>query len=170
MPFKMGVSKEAVEGKETVPAGQYLVRFVEFKPKYSKPNQADPTKVPSLNFNARLEITEGDHAGRMIFDGLNENAGWVQQDFCHCFGLSMEQDPSTEVYSIPGIWDGEEGKPETYVYKGPLTGKVGKIEVALDTYNGKQYSKVRKYFCAIDNCDQLYPDVKHSQDLLAKRS
>ena len=164
MAFKMAVSKESIEGKEVVPPGEYMVRFVEFKPKYSKP-KGDGT-APSLNLNARMEITEGDHVGRMLFEGLNEKAGWVQNDFCHAFGVPMEHDPETDTYAIPGIWDGEEGKPETYTYKGPLTGKVAKVEVAVDSYNNKPNNKIRKYFCAIDNCDQLYPEVKHSQDLL----
>jgi hypothetical protein len=170
MAFKMFVSKEAVEGKEVVPAGQYLVRFVKFVPKFSKPNAVDPNKVPSLNYNAQMEIVEGEYAGRILFEGLNQNAGWIQNDFCHCFGFPMEHDPSDDTYAIPGMWDGEEGKAETYVYKGPLTGKVGKVEVAVDSYNNKPNNKIRKYFCAIDNCDQLYPNVKHSQDLLVKRS
>jgi len=167
MPFQMKVSKEAVEGLEVVPAGIYMVRFIEFKPKYSK---ADPTgqKQPSLNYHARMEIVEGDYAGRMIFEGLNEKAGWVQNDFCHAFGLAMEQNPD-ESYSIPGQWDGDENNTETWKYSGPLTGKIGKIELAVDSYNGKQNNKVRRYFCAVNNCEQLYPTIRHSQDLLAKK-
>ena len=169
MAFKMTVSKEAVEGLEVVPAGIYMVRFMGFKPKMSKADPSNPQKAQSLNYNAQMEITEGDYTGRKVFEGLNVGAGWVLNDFCHAFGLPMEQDPSDDSYSLPGEWDGTEGAVETYVYKGPLTGKVAKIELAVDTYNGKQNNKVRRYFCAIDDCDKLYPQVKHSQDLLAKR-
>lgn len=169
MPFQMKISKEAVEGKEVVPTGIYLVRFIEFKPKFSKPDPNNPQKQLTLNYNPKMEIVEGEYTGRFPgFENLNESC-WYISDFVHCFGLPMEDtgDPDSP-YMIPGIWDGEQGKAETYTYKGPLTGKVGKVEVAIDTYNGKQSNKIRRYFCAVDSCAQLYPNIKHSSDLLAR--
>jgi hypothetical protein len=173
MAFKMTISKEAVEGKEVVPAGVYDVRLVGFKPAFTKAKSGDaPNKVYSLNLNARMEIVNNpDYAGRMVFEGLNMNAGWVQSDFCHAFGIPMEFDGTD--YSFPGTWDNspdfDPTKAETYKYEGPLVGQSAKIELAVDSYNNKPNNKVRRYMCSVDDCAVKFPEVKHSTDLLAKK-
>lgn len=168
--FKMAVSKETIEGRETLPAGIYEVRLIGFKPKFSDP--ARTGKPKSLNLNARMEvINHPEYAGRLIFEGLNAKAGWVQQDLCHAFGIPMETDGDS--YWIPGEWDSEANfnsdDADTYRYTGPLMGQVAKVELAVDTYNGKDNNKVSRYFCAVEDCEQKFPQITHSQNLL-KRS
>src|SRR5271170_627019 len=130
MAFKMTVSKEAVEGKEVVPAGMYDVRLLGFYPKFTAPKPGDdPNKVYSLNLNAKMEIVNHpDHAGRFVFEGLNQNAAWVQNDFCHAFGVPMEFDGTD--YSFPGTWDNSSDfdptVATTYKYQGPLVGQTAK--------------------------------------------
>jgi hypothetical protein len=170
MAFRMTVSKETVEGKEVVPAGIYDIRLVSFKPKFSDP--AKTGKPKSLNLNAQMEIiNHPDHAGRKVFEGLNQNAGWVQTDFVHCFGIPMETDGTD--YWIPGTWDDnpsfDPDNAETYSYKGPLVGMTGKIELAVDSWNNKPNNKVRRYFCSVEDCATKFPQINHSMDLLAKR-
>ena len=173
MAFKMPISKEAIEGKEVVPAGIYDVRLVGFTPKFSKPNAQFPDRVPSLNLNAKMEIVNHpEHAGRFVFEGLNQNAGWVQNDFVHGFGIPMETDGKD--YWIPGTWDSlpnfDPADAATYKYEGPLLGRTAKIELAVDSFNNKPNNKVSRYFCAVDACDTKFPEIKHSQNLLFKKS
>jgi hypothetical protein len=169
MAFKMAVSKETIEGKETIPAGIYDVRLVSFKPKFSDP--ARTNKPKSLNLNARMEIiNHPEYAGRFIYEGLNAKAGWVQTDFCHAFGIPMETDGDS--YWIPGIWDSkpdfDQENADSYAYSGPLVGQVAKVELAVDSFNGRDNNKVRRYFCAIDQCETKFPQISHSTDLLKK--
>lgn len=172
MSFKMGVSKEQIEGREVLQPGVYDVRFIGFSPAFSKPAEG---KQPSLNLKAKMEIINNpDLVNRFVFDNLNMGC-WYLADFCHAFGLPMEQEKDADgedKYYIPGTWDSDPAfdseKAETYKYKGPLTGKTGKLELAVGSYNNKPKNEIRRYFCAIDSCDSLYPQVKHSTDLLKK--
>lgn len=166
MAFKMKVSNDRIEGMDVVPAGQYDVKLIGFKPKSS-------SKGDSVNLNAMLEIVNHpDYAGRKVFDSLNTPGGaFTHPDFVHCFGLPMETDGKDSW--IPGEWDGDpirfkEADPTTFVYKGPLVGRVGKIEIAVDNYNGKDNNKIRRYFCAVGDCEKKFPKVRHIQDLLAR--
>lgn len=169
MAYKMVVSKETVEGREVIPAGIYEVRLVGFKPKWSDP--AKTGKPKSLSLNAKMEVlNHPEFAGRFVFEGLNMGAGWIQNDFCHAFGYPMETDGND--YWLPGTWDNDPNfNPEvadSYAYKGPLLGQVAKIELAVDSYQGKDNNKVRRYFCAVDDCETKFPEIRHSQDLLKR--
>ena len=57
---------------------------------------------------------------------------------------------------LPGDWDGEPEKPETWVYKGPLLGQIAEVEVAVDSYNGKENNKVSRYICRVPQCAQSF--------------
>lgn len=164
----MGISKETIEGKEVPPAGIYEVRLDSFKPKFSAPKEG---KAPSLNLNAKMSIVNNpEQDGKLIYEGLNQNAGWVQIDFCHGFGLPMETDG--DEYWLPGTWDTDPAfdptKAETYKYSGPMIGRIAKVELYHDTFNGKVSAKVRKYFCAVDDCTTKFPEITHREDLSRK--
>lgn len=165
--FRMGVSKEAVEGRENINPGIYEVRLVSFGPKFSKPQEG---REQTLNLNPKMEIINNpDVVNRFVFDTLNQNA-FYQADFVHCFGVEMEQEGDT--YYLPGTWDSDPAfdpaKAETYKYRGPLLGKVGKVEIAIDVYQGKSNNKIRRFFCAVEDCATKFPQIKHSTDLMRK--
>lgn len=166
MAFQMKVSNEKLEGQDIIPAGQYEVKLVAFKPSKSKGASA------STNLNAIMEVIgHPEFAGRKLFDSLNVGGSFTWPDFSHAFGLPMETDGTASW--LAGAWDGDPAKfkeddPTTWSYKGPLVGRVGKIEVAVDNYNGKDNNKIRRYFCAIPQCEQKFPKVRHIQDLLKK--
>lgn len=169
MAFKMGVSKEAVEGRENVQPGIYEVRFISFNPKWSKEKEG---REKSLNLNPKLEIINNpDLVNRFLFDTLNQNAFYMA-DFAHCFGVEMEQEGET--YYLPGTWDSDPSfdaeKAETYKYRGPLLGKTGRVEVAIDaSYNPQRpTNKIRQWICAIEDCATKFPQIKHNTDLLKK--
>jgi len=166
MAFKMKVSNEKIEGQDVFPAGQYEVKLVSFKPAKSKDGA-------SINLNAMMAITNHpEYANRKLYDSLNTPGGaFTQPDFVHCFGLPMETDGKESW--IPGEWDGDVAKfkeddPSTWVYKGPLIGRSGKVEVYVDNYNGRDNNKIRRYFCAVSDCATKFPKIRHSADLARK--
>ncbi len=164
MAFQMRVAKDVIEGKDVVPPGIYEVKLVGFNPKVSKSGT-------SVNLNAIMQITNHAEFGdRKIYDTMNSN-GYTYADFSHCFGLPMETD-GTEFW-LPGTWDKDKAKynaddPATWIYNGPLVGRTGKVEIAVDNYNGKDNNKVKRYFCAIADCEKKFPGVSHREDLLRK--
>ena len=163
MPFKVDTSK--VEGQEVFPPGIYEFKLAGFKPTRSKTGT-------STNLNARFEmINHPDYAGRKVFDSLNEGGAFLWPDFVHSLGLPMETDGDSSW--IPGEWNGDlakfkEDDPSTWVYKGPLVGRVAKLEIAVDNYQSRDNNKIKRYFCAIADCNTKFPKIRHSEDLLKK--
>jgi hypothetical protein len=179
MAFRLGVSKDKIEGAIALPAGIYDLKLASFKPKFSKPNPQNPGAPLSLNLNAMMVVVnnpqyDGSNGERAsaVFEGLNQNAGWIMLDFCHAFGLPLETDGNE--YWLPGSWDSDASfdpnNAETYKYVGPLLGRTCRVEVGIETYNGKDTNKVRRYLCAIDDCATKFPEIKHREDLLKKSS
>lgn len=169
--FKMSVSKEQVEGREVVPEGIYKVRFVKFAPKLSKADPNNPAKERSINLNAEYEIVDStDFADRKIFELANMKSFNIQTEICHCFGVPLELDTTDDTYFIPGTWDSnpnfDQDNPETYEYRGPLIGKVGVVELAVTSWNGRSRNQVRRYLCGIPTCAQDFPQVRHVQNLI----
>jgi len=162
----MKVSNEKLVGMDVIPPGQYDVKLVAFNPKKSKDGN-------SVNLNAIMEVVNHpDFAGRKLFESLNTPGGaFTQPDFVHAFGLPMDTDGKDSW--IPGEWDKDKAKfnpddPSTYVYEGPLVGRTAKVEVAVDNYQGKDNNKIARYFCAVPDCAQKFPEIKHSSNLLRK--
>jgi len=159
--FQMKVSNDKIEGFDVIPPGQYDVKLVSFNPKLSKSGT-------SLNYNpCMVVVNHPEFAGRKVFDSLN--APWVWADFSHCFGLPLETDGKDNW--LPGEWTGDPAKykaddPATFVYKGPLVGRTGKIEVAVDNYQGKDSNKVSRYLCAVADCATKFPKIRHSTNLI----
>jgi hypothetical protein len=167
-PFKMTLSKEQVEGKEALPEGIYEVRFIRFNPKLSK-DKGDGQER-SINLNAEYEVMNNpEYAGRKVFEIMNMKSYNIQSEVCHAFGIPLDVDDDGDYY-IPGTWDSkpdfDPALPETYEYKGPLTGKIGKIELAITTFQGRQRNQVRRYFCAVDDCATKFPEIRHVQNLI----
>ena len=172
MAFRMTIAKERIEGKDALPAGIYELKLVGFKPKFSKPNPQFPDRQPSLNLNAQFEVVNHpEHDGAKVYEGLNENASWVTLDFCHALGLPLETDGTD--YWMPGTWDSDPGfdpmNAETYKYEGPLLGRVAKVELGTEVFNNKTSNKVRRYFCAVEDCATKFPEIKHRKDLLTRK-
>lgn len=164
MAFK--VDKSKVEGQEVFPPGIYEFKLAGFKP--------GKAKTGSINLNARWElINHPEYAGRKVFDSLNEGAAFLWADFTHALGIPLETDGDSSW--LAGDWNGnpatfKEDDPATWVYKGPLVGRVGKLEIAVDNYNGRDNNKIKRYFCAIADCATKFPKIRHSEDLLKNRS
>jgi hypothetical protein len=163
MPFKVDTSK--VEGQEVFPPGIYDFKLVGFKPKKAS--------TGSINLNARFEmINHPDHAGKKVYDGLNEGAAFYWTDFCHALGLPMETDGQKDGNSwLPGEFYGydanhKEDDITTWEYKGPLVGRVAKIEIAVGNYQGRDNNKIKRYFCALPDCAVKFPKIRHIEDLL----
>lgn len=165
--FQMKVSKDKIEGKEVMLPGEYELKLVAFAPKASKSGT-------SFNYNPIMEVqNHPEYAGRKVFDSWNSTAAWLLADYCHAFGLPLETDAKGEDFWLPGVWNGDlakynEDDPSTWVYKGPLIGRTAKVELAVDNYNGRDNNKVRRYFCAVKDCEQKFPTIKHTADLLKK--
>lgn len=176
MGFKMNFNKQELSGPPPMPSDWYNIRFLGFQPKVVGGKDG---KEKSINLNAMLEIIgdsrfDGSNGekSRKVFVGLNTGAGWIYQDFVHCFGLPMEvvQDENTgteaENVTIPGAFEGSEQYPEDptkWKYQGPLTNKTGQVELAITEYQGRERNEVRQFRCAVPDCKE-----KHSTNLIKK--
>lgn len=165
---KVAVNNEALKAPEPVEAGVYEFRFEGFKPSYSKDKG-------SINLNPMLAIINNpkydgtvDNKKRYIFLNLNTKAPWIQQDLIHSMGMEMEKIDST-TSQIPGTFDGPDNDPTQWKYTGPLTGRTGKVEVVLGTWQGKPKNDVKQFICAVPDCASKNPDVRHSTNLLQKK-
>lgn len=167
MAFSMAFDKDSLSGGKVIPAGIYTVRLNGFKPRLNK-------NKDSVNFNAQMEVINHPEFDKSrLFETLSAKAGFTQWDFAHAFGLELE-DQGNGQYALPGTWDGDpssfkEDDPSTWKYDGPLVGRDAQVEVAIDTYEGKENNKIKKYICAVPDCATRFPDNKHSQDLLKRK-
>jgi hypothetical protein len=153
---KLKINKQSLEGPSKVPAGIYTVRLDGFEPDWTK-------KKDSYNLNPVMKIiNNNDLHDRRIFDNVNTNAGWIERDFCHCFGVMLENPDDPD---FPGEFvsdGGDNSDPTKWKYRGPLLGQTGQLEVAEVTgNNGKVYSNVKRYLCRIPGCKE-----NHSQNLI----
>jgi hypothetical protein len=164
MPFKMSFSKDEIKGIEPVPAGLYTVAFFKFSPKLS-------SKGDSVNLNGIGKIiSHPEFANRQIWANLNTQIGSFIQDFSHSFGLPLDVDSSGNL-EIPGTWNSganfNPDNPETWVYEGPLIGQTAQWEVGIKDFNGPKQEIIR-FVCKIPDCEQKYPETKHSKDMRKK--
>lgn len=166
MAFQMGFDKDSLLQK-VIPGGLYTLRLTGFKPRLNK-------NKDGINFNPQMEVINNpEYDKTKIFDSLSSKAGFTQWDFVHAFGLELE-DQGNGNYVIPGTWDGDpaafkETDPSTWKYDGPLIGRDASVELAIDTYEGKQNNKIRRYICAVLDCATKFPDNKHIMDMLRKK-
>lgn len=172
MAFKMGMKKEDLTGPPPVPNGLYELQLTGFRPKIAKSGE-------SLNYNAEFTISGNPlYENRKVFHPLNTSFAVAIRDFVHATGLDMEKiviptsadEDQHEEFVLPGTFEGAAEHPDDPSkwgkYVGPLTNKIFKAELVTTEYQGKPKNEVRCFFCAFPNCAELYPDMKHSQNLI----
>jgi hypothetical protein len=156
---KLKIDKKSLEGPQKVPNGVYTVRLDGFEPNFTKEK-----KEGNYNLNPVMKIiNNNDLHDRRIFDNVNSNAGWIERDFCHCFGIKLENPDDPDFpgeFTVPPGGDSKD--PTQWKYQGPLLGQTGRLEVAEVTgNNGKVYSNVKRYLCRVPGCTE-----SHSQNLI----
>lgn len=165
---KLGVSKESLEQKRMT-GGVYEVQFVSFQPKLSSKGAGSILLRPLMKI-----IGNADFNGKEVYDkySLPLNSGWAVQDFVHCFGLELDPDGN-----IPGEWDfanpaGTDpmADPTKWKYRGPLVGKVGRVEIIEAEYTAKDQTKkmgtaIKQYICSVPNCPAKNPTIRHSTSI-----
>lgn len=163
---KLGVSKESLTQKRMT-AGVYEVQFVGFSPKKSQ--KGTTLLAPEMKI-----LGNADFNGKVVYDKykLPLNSGWAVQDFVHAFGLELDPEGN-----IPGEWDfgvtGNEdplADPTKWKYRGPLVGKVAKVEFVEVEYEDKNKNKkmgiqIKQYICSVPNCVAKNPTIKHSTSI-----
>lgn len=176
---KLTFTPEQLESNfKTVDEGIWILELTGFAPKVSK-------NKDSLNYNPIFEIVsdaQGNPAptqddGKAIrlkyaFTGNSKIPNFLQ-DMCHCFGLPMEGD-DVNGYGLPGIFDGSQHEsadmatwhPEKWEYKGPLLRRKGQVYLVKSDYNGTTSNKIKYFVCAISDCTQRWPKIKHNTDML----
>ena len=166
---KLVFKTESIErNRKVVDEGIYWITLTGFAPKIAKNGD-------SINFNPVLELTsmedgspaptKDDGKPVPVFCNLNSKGAWVINDFCHGFGLPMEDDGQGGL-SIPGIWVPEsEQDIEKCEYKGPLIGRKAKVFLSKTEYNGQPQNKIKYFVCAVSDCAQKFPKIKHTDNL-----
>ena len=147
---KIHAPKESIEGKPQLGGGIFEFRLDGFKPKKSKDGK-------STNLNPQMRvINHPTNNDAPIFENMNSQAGWVQQDFCHALGVEMEPDGG-----FPGEFNGPESDPSQWTYMGPLVGRTGRVElVQVPNLKGGMRTTPKKYFCAVPGCT-----ARHTESL-----
>jgi hypothetical protein len=165
MGFKMGVSKDKLEGYKPIPAGVYDFTIAGFEPKMSKDKQ-------SINLNPVLKVVNHpEYNGQRVFWNCNTKAAFLWNDFCHAFGLTpVEIDGEAYLPGGEEAWVPDQEDPdniEKATYTGPMLNQIGKIEV-VETRNPGQRAKndIKQFICGIDGCSTLFPDIAHNSNLL----
>lgn len=175
---KLTFTPEQLESNfKTVDEGLWIVELVGFR-------QVLANKKDSINYNPQFEIVSDANGSpaptqddgkpiipRYAFNGNSKIPNFIQ-DMCHCFGLPMEGNDK-DGYGIPGVFDGLQHEsddmaswhPEKWGYKGPLLRRRGQVYLVKSEYNGVTSNKVKYFMCAISDCTQRWPKLKHSTDM-----
>ena len=152
MGTRIKVKKESLEGPKRIPPGIYTVRFDGFEVDWTK-------KKDSYNLNPVMKVINNpDLHDRRAYDNVNSNAGWIIHDLCHCFGIRLDGPPDDP--ELPGeFFPPGETDPTKWKYNGPLLGQTGQVELAEATgNNGKVYTNIKRYLCAIPGCEDRHTD------------
>ncbi len=157
---KISVPKKTLEKLPNLPPGMYQVRCDGFKPDWS---QGKDGKQKSINLRPQMKVVNNPNAelnGRPVLDWVNVNAGWILQDFLHCFGQEFVE--NGDDVDIPGefLYGGSDPNLPTG-YQGPLLGQIGDVEL-IQSSDGK-YTNVKRYICKVPGCQ-----VQHSENLQSK--
>jgi hypothetical protein len=172
MAFQVGASRQQLSGPPPVPNNIYTLQVAGFKPRLSKAQD-------SLNYNAEFTvINEPAFENRKIFASLNTKFFQAIRDFVHATGNQCEvatvTNPETaqieEIFVLPGVFENADANPQNPelwgAYRGPLTNATFKAEVVTTEYQGKKKNEIRCYFCTVQGCAELEPDLKHSTSLI----
>ncbi len=173
---KMGVNPEQTKAAKPVPAGWYEVRIKAGQVKLSKSG-----KGYNYVFDGNVVNNKAEYNDSFVRVQCNNgfNQAKVSNDFTHSLGLTLEQDGS-----FPGDWklkDSVEKNPDGTPkdqekgwdgaqYSGPMLGKVARIELAVDTYEGEERNQVKQMQCKIQDCPTRFPDIKHLTDIRGKKN
>jgi hypothetical protein len=61
----------------------------------------------------------------------------------------------------------DENDPKNWIYRGPLLGKVGKVEVVEEHKQGqKPRNNIKMFICAIPDCATKNPNVSHVPNMI----
>lgn len=158
---KLTASSEEIKGLPPMKEGMVMVRLDGFKPKLSN-------KKDSVNLNPQLKvINHAEYNDRVVFEYLNTKAKFMWKEFCHAFGVPLNQLPDGEV-EFPGEFDGPEDDPTKWDYRGPLLGQIAQLyliqEPAKDkngNVTGGVRNAIKYYVCKLPGCTE-----KHSQNLI----
>jgi len=139
---------------EPVPEGLYTVRLDGFEPSLT-------AKRDSVNLNPQLKIVNHPTLNdRHIFTNLNTKAKWLWPDFCHAFGVPLNETPAGEI-EFPGDFIGPEDDPTKWAYSGPLLGQQAQVYVVqVDNTKGGVRNEIKYYVCRLPNCT-----IRHSPNL-----
>lgn len=157
---KITPPKESLEGLPQIPPGIYEFRLDKFEAKKAKEKVG---KAASINLNPVLTvINNAQLMNRRLPENLNTQAGWVQKDFCHALGVPMDNGsmPGDFICQVHGpacneLYD----HPESFVYQGPLIGRVGKAEIVMAPNNkGGTRAGIKRYLCGIQGCQENHTE------------
>jgi len=151
---KMGVDPEKVKAPKPVPGGWYELKLTGFKPKWDK-------SKTGILLNAQLEIVNNtaENNGKKCYMGLSNKFDRVYADFAHGFGFPLNPNGT-----LPGDFVPDPADPsnvEKAQYKGPLLGKIMKVELVVTSYQGNERNEVNQIMCKIDQCAVKFPEIKH---------
>jgi hypothetical protein len=153
---KLTATKEELKGPPLLPEGLYTIRMAGFKPQFSKDKG-------SVNLTPQLKIiNHPDYNDRSPgFENLNTKAKFLWQDFCHAFGVPLQENPANGELEFPGDFSGPDNDPTKWDYSGPLLGQVGQVYVVqADNTRGQDVNKIKFYVCKVPGCTE-----RHSKDL-----
>jgi hypothetical protein len=174
--FKMGFNSDKLVAPEPVPEGLYDLVV-------KKITVSDSEKGTSHNYNIEFFIDsfkdpKNPTRKAMVFTLLNDSENGPGpaniNDFHHACGIIMEK--AGDKSNWTGEWFIEPNDEKNYkgkgkylgTYKGPLAGRYCKAKVIVSEYQGKQSNKVQFFICAIANCSQQFPEIKHSTNIIGK--
>lgn len=168
---KMGVNPEETKAPKPVPAGWYKLKVKGIVAKLSGSEKG-------YNYLAYTEVVENtaDNNGTFVPVQMNNgfNLAKMSNDFVHGLGMTLETDGS-----FPGDWklkDGNEKLPDDDIHKndgaqysGPMLGRVLEAELAIEQYQGLDKNVVKQIKCAVKDCTQKFPDIRHLTDWRGKK-
>ncbi len=177
MAFDMGFSRASLTSP-IAQTGLYELQVNGFRPKITK-------KGDGINYNVETTIVNNPGVtasgapleGIKVFHPLSTKFSIAIWDFVHSCGLEVEEvvipgDAQTDQHTtlvLPGIFENSDQFPEDPsqwgAYKGPLLNVIFKADVIESSYNGKPKNEIRAFICALDNCAEKFPDVRHSNNL-----
>src|SRR6266850_4853182 len=139
---KLTASKEEIKGMPPMSEGLITVRLDGFKPALS-------SKKDSVNLNPIMKvINHAEYNDRRVFENLNTKGKWVWKDFCHAFGVPLQEVGGD--FEFPGEFDGAEDDPTKWQYRGPLLGQQATLYVVqADDTKGGIKNAVKYYVCKV---------------------
>lgn len=173
---KMGVNPEKTKAEKPVPAAWYDVKIKSFTSKVSASKKG-------INYVAIGEVVNNtaENNGKGVFVQINNGftQAKVANDFVHSLGFTLETDgsfPGKWTYKNPNAELDADGNFKDIMendgaqYSGPMLGKVSRMELAVDVYNGEERNVVKQFQCKVPDCATRFPDIRHLTDIRGKKA